>query len=244
MTIREARVEHLTLRNVKPEAENISQSGGVLILGNAYGIMPYQEPLATALAERGLDSWWFAFSGQSGTEGSFSRASAVQDVSIAIDYIAQKQPNESLSIIAHCAGGLMALEYLRSRPQVSLPVKSLIIYGLLFNPSRRRPQAVPLFESSRVKTELTEDDWNYTPLQALPALTLPVLFCHAKDKINLARASEEEVDTAVEATPKAEVVWFDRGYDRDLTTLPEFVECYYAWLTKSLSISSEEKSHE
>lgn len=233
MTIRESRVEHLTLRNTEPTAANVPRRGSVLILGNAYGVMPYQEPLAMALAKRGLDSWWFAFSGQSGAEGSFSRASAIQDVSVAINYIVQKQSNESLSIIAHCAGGLMALEYLRSQSQVSLPVKSLIIYGLLFNPSRRRSQAVPLFENSGVKTELTEDDWNYTPLQALPALTLPVLFCHAKDKINLARASEEEVDTAVEATPDAEVAWFDRGYDRDLTNLPEFVECYYAWLTKS-----------
>jgi predicted alpha/beta hydrolase len=205
--------------------------------------MPYQEPLAHSLATTGLRPWWFAFSGQEGTAGSYSRNSGVDDITVAVDYLAAERPDDPLFVISHCAGGLMALEYLRARHQNAARIEKLVIYGLLFNPARRRRHSLPQFKQRGVSIGLTDEDWAYNPLPVLASLDIPVLFCHAKDKINRRRATEQELAKAAEVTPKAEVVWFEKGYDRDLETLPEFVERYTAWLNRRVLVPNEEAIH-
>ncbi len=223
------RVEHLTLWSFSPAKTSVA--GAVLILGNAYGIMPYQVPLAKALADRGLEPWWFAFSGQEGTEGAFSLDSGVRDVTVIVGHLMTLRPGRPLWVIAHCAGGLIALEYLKRNPDA--PVQKLIIYGLLFHPARRREHALPKLKEYGVKLALTEDDWNYNPLPALASVRIPILFCHPKDRLNLSRATEEEMRLAVGTARQAEIVWFAQGYDANLEPLSDFVKCYYSWLTTS-----------
>jgi alpha-beta hydrolase superfamily lysophospholipase len=241
--LKERQVKHLRLRSLEFRQRPESKGESILILGNAYGVMPYQLPLASALADRGMEPWWFSFSGQPGTEGSFSTDSVLQDVSVALKYLATERAGQPISIIAHCMGGLIALEYLRTHQEDIEQIRKMIIYGLLFDPARRWRHALPKLKKSGVNVGFTKAETNYSPLPALGAMDIPLLFCHAKDKLNLRRANADELALAVKTSPQAELVWFDRGYDRDLETLPDFVECYYSWLKQPESAPSEDKTY-
>jgi predicted alpha/beta hydrolase len=192
--------------------------------------MNYQLPLASALAEQGFEPSWFAYSGQEGTPGAFDYDSVLRDLSIVVNYLRTTKPNGSLSVIAHCVSGLFALEQFAQHPDDQALIKSMIIYGLLFNPSRRWRHALPKLKKSGVNIGFRKEDTDYDPLPALSVIHIPLLFCHAKDKLNLRRATEQELATVVETAPSAEVAWFDKGYDRDLDILPLFVERYSSWL--------------
>src|SRR5207244_618694 len=155
MKIINQKVEHLLLQSVEPETGNPAKRESLLILGNAYGIMPYQVPLAEALAERGFEPSWFAFSGQEGTGGSLDAQSVLHDVSVALNHIRTKRPNKPLSVIAHCMGGLIALEYLGRHQEEQSRFRKAIVYGLLFNPARRWKRAVPKLKKSGVNVGFT-----------------------------------------------------------------------------------------
>jgi len=160
-----------------------------------------------------------------------------------MNHLAAEHTAEPISMIAHCVGALIALEYLHAHQKKQEQVKKMIIYGLLFNPARRWKHALPRLKKSGVNVGFTKEDTNYSPLSALSSLHVPLLFCHAKDNLNLRRASQQEVAKAVETAPEAEIVWFDKGYDHDLDSLPEFVECYYSWLRKPANSMTEEEAH-
>lgn len=230
MEVEEQEVQHLLLRTIRTQHSPKTARESVLILGNAYGVMNYQLPLATALAEQGFEPWWFAYSGQEGTPGAFDYDSVLRDLSIVVNHLSTNEPDASLSVIAHCVSGLFALEEFAKRPDEQARIKSMIIYGLLFNPARRWRHALPKLKKSGVNIGFKKEDTNYDPLPALSEIHVPLLFCHAKDKLNLRRASEQELAMAVEAAPAAEISWFDKGYDRDLDELPLFVQRYCSWL--------------
>ena len=228
MEIMEKRIENLKILTIPHQ--HISASNGLaLILGNAYGIMPYQTPLAQMLAERGIEPWWFAFSGQAGTEGTYSLQSGVQNIKIAYDYLSNLGGDKPLYIIAHCASSIMTLEFLNQNPFNH--VEKLIIYGLLFRPSRRKNIALKKFKEYGINETISESDWSYNPLEAISNIQIPILFCHAKDKLNLFRAREEEMERVVGVAKNAEIKWFDKGYDNDLEPLPDYADCYYSFLT-------------
>lgn len=225
--MKSTQIEHLKLFSLNAITENTSN---VLLVGNAYGIMPYIAPLAHILSQKGFNPYWFAFSGQEGTNGHYSYKECTSDIRIISDWINEKHPNTPFSIISHCAGSLMTLEYLKNNPDNK--VKKLIIYGLLYAMDRRRPIAERKLKQCDVKYLLSETDWQYRPLDALSKTNIPLLFCHAKDSLNLDRASIEEMKLSVQSAPNASINWYENGYDDDLNNIDGFIGDYISFLKK------------
>lgn len=225
MEISITKLDHLAVYCASPSKDVIDD---VLIMGNAFGVMRYQEPLAKALATCGLRCWWFPFSGQNGTAGTYSLRSCVQDITAVSDHIRQISPRGTLSFIAHCASTISAVEYLRSAPDN--PITAMILYGFLASPERRRASAVPKLLAHGVALDVDPKVWNYRWLENLPQLEIPLLFCHGRDTVNVARATPQELAAATSAARNAVLQWFDEGYDFRLRNLPPFVSAYATWL--------------
>ncbi len=220
------RIKHLELLSIGGE-EN-EYKGNILVIGNAYGIMPYQEPLAQEIEKVGYKPYWFAFRGQEGVPGYYSFETGVEDIKTAVDYLQVHSGDLPLDVIGHCSGSLLTLEYLVKNPEN--PIKKLIIYGLLYSMNRRRKIAEKKFELSKVKYKLSEEDWNYKPLEALSKVDIPIFFCHARDESNLGRGAEEEMQAALSAAQNAKIQWFDGGYDNNLDMIPHYVRYYREFL--------------
>lgn len=227
MKIRETKIEHLSLKSIAQDSSHRTPLGKVLIVGNAYGVMPYQPALGDALAEAGFETSWFAFSGQEGTPGYYSLETAVGDLGLVIDHLAPEGASSPVRVLAHCASSMMMTEYLLRHDQAA--VEQMAIYGLLFSPSRRRAKAEPLLQRCGVRHAVEEYAWNYPWTQQLPKIKTPILLCHARDELNLDRATEAEIELAAHLVKDCNVRWFTRGYDRDLEMLPEFVQTYVEW---------------
>ncbi|HEX8843986.1 MAG TPA: hypothetical protein VF791_05055 [Pyrinomonadaceae bacterium] len=230
MKVNQEEVEHLTLWNIQHSVDEPSQ-GTVLILPNAYGILPYQELLANDLAEHGWDVYWLAFSGQ-GIPGELFLRSAVAELSIVISRLTNDMP-KSLAIIAHGAGAWAILEYLKNEPAKCATLSTLVINGMLFNLKRVLESDINQMKERNVCAKLTAEEIEYNPIPALKVIDVPILFCHARDHRHLLRTNEEEMAIAVETAPRAKICWFDRGYDEDLEQLPPFVETYISWLSSA-----------
>jgi poly(3-hydroxyalkanoate) synthetase len=208
--------------------ESASKNEPVLIVGNAYGVMPYVHPLALNLHESGYNPFWFAFSGQDGTKGIYSYSQGVEDIRVIVEHIKEETSAPTVKLISHCAGSLFTLEYLKHFPDSS--VSKLIIYGLLYSMSRRRKIAERRLRQSGVKYALSEEDWNYNPLAALSTLKIPTFFCHAQDSLNTERATHDEMTLAVAATNNSSIRWFKEGYDNDTDLIKEFMPYYRDFL--------------
>lgn len=213
-----SRVEHLTLFTVN---EN-ETSPLVLVVGNAYGVLPYQLNLAQELAGRGYQVHWFPFSGQEGTSGTFGVAQGANDLDVIATYIASSSGGRELHAITHCAGALLMTEYLSTR---SSPVMSLSIYGILYAPWRRRRIAERRLKERGVPFDLSEQDWHYPWNDRLAQVTTPAQLVHAKDAINLDRANEREVASAC-AVLGCDCIWFDQGYDNEQASIPSYCDVY------------------
>lgn len=218
------RVSHLRLHSI----ETINPKASIAIIGNAYGIMPYIIPLAEKFNEQGFKPYWFAFSGQENTSGLYSYKECTNDIKIVADWIGDKNHDIPLYIVSHCAGSLMTLEYMKNNPDNS--VNKLIIYGLLYAMDRRRPIAERKLKQCNVNYNLSEQDWQYRPITTLSKTNIPILFCHAKDSLNLDRASVEEMQLSVKSTPNARITWYDDGYDTDLKNIDIFLNNYISFL--------------
>jgi dienelactone hydrolase len=143
--------------------------GQVIILGNAYGIMPYQEPLARSLSENGWEAFWFPLSGQPYTiegethiaQGKFVSKDLAKDLPKAVEYITNNFSclTDSLNIIAHCVSGLIAMSYLAENPLN--PIKSFISYGLLVDPTRVKARGQSKMLKVGIESILNSDVWSY-----------------------------------------------------------------------------------
>lgn len=200
-----------------------------VIVGNAYGIMPYIKPLALKLSESGIQPYWFAFSGQEGTPGQYSYKQCIMDLANIINHVKFKNTNDSsINFLSHCAGSLMALEYLMQRNDSD--IKRIAIYGLLYALNRRRIIAERKLVNCGVQFILSEKDWAYNPLKAIKNCQAQILFCHAKDKLNLERATEAEMELAVNQKESNRIKWFEKGYDEDIQAIDSYLETYVSFL--------------
>ena len=198
----------------------------VAIVGNAYGIMPYVEPLAKQLAENGYKPYWFAFSGQEKREGLYSSVQGLNDIKEA--YLGIKAQNElPIFFIAHCAGSLMTMEFMRRNPD--LIVEKLIVYGLLYSANRRRAIAERKFKMRGVSYQVSEEEWQYNPSETIQKLSCDILFCHAKDKLNLVRATEEEMIHVAALRDNIQLKWFEEGYDENNENIAKFMKTYLTY---------------
>jgi len=211
--------------------EILNPKVSTIIIGNAYGIMPYIKPLAIKLSEHGIQAHWFAFSGQENTQGEYSHKQCVQDISDVVNFLKKKNDNGSkITFLSHCAGSLMTLEYLKQNADED--IKEVVIYGLLYTMNRRRNIAERKLKNSGVKYNLSEQDWAYNPLDAIEKCNSEVLFCHAKDKLNSERATESEMELAVSHQKHGNIKWFEMGYDEDNAVIDNYIETYVSFLKK------------
>ena len=224
--IKEDVVSHLRVFSRESDLES---NANVLIIGNAYGVMPYIAPLATQLSESGYRPFWFAFSGQGGTPGEFCFESGVRDIEMILHWLSENHDDKPIRIVSHCAGSLLAIEYLSKFHNSK--VDKMIIYGLLFSMQRRRRIAERRLRQSGVKYNLSEADWAYSPLETLSALSIPILFTHASDELNIDRASVDEINSAVAATSDGRLIWHNMGYDNDLSLIREYIDEYVEFLS-------------
>jgi len=220
----QAATARLAVNCARPEGP---QRSSVLLLGNAYGVMPYVEPLGRLLAGMGHRTYWFPYRGQAGVPGVLSFGSALEDIAEAVACV-RKETTEPLVILAHCFSSLAAARFLGERRHGG--VDGLIVYGLLANPLRRRAASIPRLIESGVRFDFTEADWSLSAATLFRAVTVPVLFCHARDSTNRMRASVDELSAIARATTSSEVEWFEEGYDENLTVLPTFARYYDQWL--------------
>jgi hypothetical protein len=181
-----------------------------------------------------------ALSGQDGTPGEFSLQTGVADIALVLAHLSKR--SASVSVIAHCATGVGVIEYLRLHEANTITCAA--IYGLLFNPARRRRAALPRLRDAGVVAAIETEAWNYDTVASVSRIRRPLLFCHALDKLNLKRATVAEIDSLVDAAPLASVQWFERGYDSDITQLPPFVDAYHEWLLRRVALKATSTSHE
>jgi len=202
-----------------------------IIVGNAYGIMPYIKPLALKLGEHDIKAHWFAFSGQENTEGEYSQKQCIRDIDKVVNFLKAKNKNGSkINFLSHCAGSLMTLEYLKQHNNEK--IHELVIYGLLYTMNRRRNIAERKLKNSGVKYNLSEQDWAYNPLEAIEKCNTEILFCHAKDKLNFERATESEMELVVSRKKNSAIKWFEKGYDADIAEIDNYIDTYVSFLKK------------
>lgn len=227
------RVHHLTILEAAlgPTDSPSACKGNpcTLVLGNAYGILPYQTHLVDRLGERGVRAYTFAFSGQDDTNDRFySQETCTDDIGVAIEFLLSR--HEKVSVLSHCAGGLMLLSRLSRYP--CRDVDKLLIYGLLYFPQRRRHRATRLFQESGVRVGLTEADWRFDAVSAIRSIGQPVLFCHPHDPLNVGRASDKEMTTLLRATRQGRLVCTGRGYDEEPERVNDYLPFYLDWLER------------
>ena len=213
-----------------PIGSSQHSKGRVIILGNAFGVMPYQPLLGCELAEKGYEAWWFAYRGQDGTPGVFTGLSGADDLRQVFSCAREYQEKQSFSVISHCASGLILAEYFRRYEAQN--VTNVIFYGFLYKPSRRRKTSIQGFRKYNTKTAFNDSAWHYDPLPGLQKAGVPMLFCHAEDKINRLRASRTEIEVLAEQCGTATIEWFKEGYDQATDNISIFVDKYISWLQK------------
>ena len=220
---------NITIKQIKHLALNSYQEQGdiILVIGNAYGIMPYVEPLATTLNQAGYSCYWFAFSGQNETAGTFAFDNCTHDLNLIVEHLSKQFPEKKINIIAHCAGGLMTMEYCKRYGTEKL--HRIIFYGLLYAPYRRRQIAERKLRQCKVNYSLAESDWYYNVLGSLPAVTVPVMFCHAKDRLNMERGNREEME-GVKNACSCVFRWYEEGYDENIGNIQSFAADYIHFL--------------
>lgn len=213
------KVAHLSLHRLhQPDS-----STPVLVVGNAYGVLPYQVRLASEFASQGYDVYWFPFSGQDGTAGTFGVAQGVEDLGVILSHLDSALPATGIHVVAHCAGSLITTEYLQGSG--SSQIRSLSIYGILYAPWRRRRIAERRLRNAGVLFDLSHNDWYYPWKSRLSSLAVPTQLFHANDELNLDRANKIEIEEACVALNSA-CVWFDRGYDTEYENIRSFRMAY------------------
>lgn len=223
MNIKKEKAGYIDLHSIEME----SPKSNVVIVGNAYGVMPYILPLAENLHKEGFKPYWFPFSGQEGTEGQYSFEQGKEDLKNIINHI-KSQSDLDIHLISHCAGSLISLEYLKENNEQN--INKLIIYGLLFSMNRRRNITERRLVNSEVKYNLSEEDWLYNPTNAIKSLNKEILFCHSADKLNQERATKEEMSMVAELKTNIKLNWFEEGYDEQNELIPFFTETYVNYL--------------
>jgi hypothetical protein len=218
-------------------------NGQVIILGNAHGVMPYQEPLARLLNEHNWETFWFPFSGQPymldgkkcTARGRFTSEDLANDLPKAIEYIGAEflcETKNSRHIIAHCASGLITMHYLINNP--AAPIKSVISYGLLANAIRVKERALSEMWEVGVKSIVDSDVWSYDGFVLASSLKnskIPFLFCYPDDAVNHRRSTFEEIKKIASTIPNGYIKSFDKGYDLKASNVHLFLSTYLDWLS-------------
>lgn len=198
----------------------------VIIVGNAYGIMSYIEPLAFQLAAHNIKPFWFLFSGQEKRGGVYSFSQGVEDINEVYNYVLSESVLP-INFLTHCAGSLITFEFLKHYQCVK--INKLIVYGLLYSMNRRRPIAERRLINAGVNYSLTEEEWLYNPTDAIRDINREVLFCHAKDKLNLDRATMKEMVNLQSINSNIKIKWFDDGYDDNNQNISKFIDTYVSY---------------
>ena len=199
----------------------------IVLVGNAYGIMPYIPELANKFSRHNIKPYWFPFSGQEYRPGMYCIRQGVEDLAEVIQHI-RMQNSLEINILCHCAGSLIALKYLSMYQDKE--VDKVIVYGLLRNPNRRRNIAERKLKTQGVKYAIPNEEWNHNPIESLVNIEKNILFCHPEDQLNLDRATKEEMMELKAFKNNIKLRYFEKGYDEDCNSIDCFFETYLEYL--------------
>lgn len=203
----------------------------VFILGNAYGHMPYQEPLAAILAQHDFTSVWTCLPGQEGSTGTFSLPHVTEFLR---DLITNGTPEDSrVAFICHCASTIGLLKVLT--PHLQPSPRCLVAYGPLLNLSRLSTRALPRLREAGVEFQLPPEVWNLPIYDLFAGSPVPIMIAHSRDSANRRRASMRQVKRLAGSASIEELYVAERGYDDDLDSLPAFAERYVPFIRSHFS---------
>lgn len=205
----------------------------VLVLGNAYGVMPYQQPIAERLSGHGFEAYWAPLRGQPASfGGAFSIRGAASDVADIVAVIRGRAgPADRLSLIGHCASSLAILEYFRSHPDNR--IDGAVLYSPLTNRLRIAHGAARLGQAG-VRHDLTQFDLEYAAASAARGLRTPILLVEPKDSLNAKRTCHSDLEDIQRAATSATLVDIETGYDEDASGLATAIDFYMVWLRQPL----------
>jgi len=236
--IKQIDISGITLSKIHPDTSSTETKGRIIVLGNAYGIMPYQPKLASQLAIDGYETWWFPYRGQDGSKGTFSGFSGIDDLNTVLTYHRQMNNNLPLFVISHCTSGLIMAEFFRRFG--ASEIKKVIFYGFLLNISENRMKRLKRFASFDTRFSFSSEAWSYDPRPGLRNVNIPLLFCHGKDAINRQRATQSDIQQLASECNDSQVRLFKSGYDIDPNLISNFLPYYLDWFGDS-SITGENK---
>jgi hypothetical protein len=198
----------------------------VVVLGNAYGLMKYQEPLARSLSSAGLNALWSSAPGQEGARGLFGLESGVTFLRELVQ--AAQEEEWELALLCHCASSLGAVELLnRYAPQ---NVRCLISYGPLLKLPALRERALGQLATSGVHSAIGEETWSLDFSAMLASLRCPTLIAHSLDVTNARRATAEQIKGLERFDCVRKTVLLDEGYDEKIENIRPFLAHYLDFL--------------
>jgi hypothetical protein len=208
----------------------------VVVLGNAYGLMAYQEPLARTLGDAGFNAVWTSLPGQEGAKGAFGLDEVVEFIrELTADVASRKW---QVAFIAHCASATCLLEAWR---RYSPPnVRCVIVYGPLINLADRKEAALNRLTQVGVTFNLPDSVWTIDLASLMAQFPHPLLLAHSEDPVNRRRATPDQVKDLASASSRR-LLLLKSGYDNDITRLADFVPEYIAFLQQNLAFLGASK---
>lgn len=198
----------------------------IFVLGNAYGVMKYQEPLARRLSGLGYQAIWSGLPGQEGAPGTFS----LSDGLAFIEDMTRTLEGQSYGFVAHCASAFGVLA-LAAQQRLATQCKAIAIYGPLINLQKRKRAALSRLEASGVKFSLPSEVWLLSVDSLLEQCNVPVLLAHSRDRTNARRATPSDVENLSKYECVRRVMIFDHGYDEDIAGLDQYSCAYGEFFT-------------
>ncbi len=202
----------------------------VVVLGNAYGLMKYQEPLARSLSSEGVNALWSSAPGQEGARGVFGLEGGV----VFLRELAQVALDEDweLALLCHCASSLGAVEFLnRFTPR---NVRCLISYGPLLKLPALRERALSQLAIAGVSTAIGEETWRLDFSAMLASLRYPALIAHSLDVTNARRATAEQINALEKCPCVRKTVIMEEGYDEKVENIQHALPYYLDFLREYL----------
>ncbi len=201
----------------------------VVVLGNAYGLMQYQEPLARGLCRAGFNALWTSVPGQEGAKGTFGLRDGIEFLHGILTCAAKW----NVAFVSHCASTLGVIELIRAKAPAN--VKCLLAYGPLLTLPLLRARAERRLQEAGVVTDLPEAIWDFDFGDSLAELTIPTLIAHSSDPHNRRRGSVRRVRRLTGIPCVKQLVLREVGYDDDSSTIYDFLPAYISFLRQHLS---------
>lgn len=205
--------------------KNVANKKTVIILGNAYGRMPYQDALCDQMSASGYNVLSPMLSGQvGGKPRHFNIANGILD----LQECCEKTTTKDLYIIAHCATGIIVNEFLVSHPSI---FKKAIFYSPLCHPYNLKGKVEAKFLEHSLNYDLGEREWTYSFINEVQRnKSIPFKVFVIDDSFNKHRCTIEDGFSIRKNSSLASVAVIKNGYDRNNTYIDGIAKEYVRFL--------------